>query len=135
MTAELAGEQVTGRCVVLAEDDPDISALVVRKLESAGFRVITVSDGHAAWRVVREERPALALLDIMMPGLSGIEVCRRIRSLSATVDIPVILVSARAKESDVQAGIEAGADDYFVKPFSPRALIERVNQFAAMVTV
>lgn len=121
------------RCIVLAEDDPDISALVTRKLVHAGFRVESVTDGRAAWRLIQQERPALVLLDIMMPGLTGVDVCRRMRSVQATADIPVILLTARASQNDVQAGLEAGADDYFVKPFSPRELLRRVDQFASAV--
>jgi DNA-binding response OmpR family regulator len=121
------------RSVVLAEDDPDISLLVTRKLTASGFAVRSVSDGRAAWRVIQEQRPSLVLLDIMMPGLTGVEVCRRMRSLPSTADIPVILLTARAQQSDVQEGLDAGADDYFVKPFSPRALLERIDQFTSAV--
>ena len=133
MDASLSRAGEDRRSVVLAEDDPDISLLVSRKLTAFGFDVQTVSDGRAAWRVIQEQRPSLVLLDIMMPGLTGVEVCRRMRSLPSTSDIPVILLTARAQQSDVQEGLDAGADDYFVKPFSPRALLERVEQFTSAV--
>ena len=96
MDASLSRTGEVRRSVVLAEDDPDISLLVSRKLTASGFSVQTVSDGRAAWRVIQEQRPSLVLLDIMMPGLTGVEVCRRMRSLPSTSDIPVILLTARA---------------------------------------
>ncbi len=115
-----------GKRIVLAEDDRDIRDLVVRKLASAGHTVICVGDGVTALAAVRREAFDLAVLDVLMPGMTGIEVCRQIRRSDATERLPVILLTARMQECDVESGFSAGADDYVGKPFSPRELAERV---------
>ncbi|MDP9418257.1 MAG: response regulator [Actinomycetota bacterium] len=115
-----------GKRIVVAEDDRDIRDLVVRKLASAGHTVIGVGDGAAALAAVRREAPDLAVLDVTMPGMTGIEVCQQIRGSDATERLPVILLTARVQDSDVESGFSAGADDYVGKPFSPRELAERV---------
>lgn len=117
---------MTGETVLVADDDEDIRDLVAFKLETAGYAVETVSDGDGAWARVQEVRPALAVLDVMMPGLSGLDVLRRIRADEALAGTHVILLTARAREVDVDAGFSTGADDYIVKPFSPRELLHRV---------
>ncbi|WP_028045432.1 response regulator transcription factor [Cellulomonas sp. URHE0023] len=117
--------------VLVADDDEDIRDLVSFKLEQLGVDVVSAADGSAALAAVRERRPDIAVLDISMPGLSGIDVCRAIRAepdLSAT---RVILLTARAQESDVEAGFSAGADDYVTKPFSPRELVSRIQTLLA----
>jgi DNA-binding response OmpR family regulator len=119
--------------VLVADDDPDIRDLVVFKLEQAGHRVIAVGDGSAALRSVREHMPDIAVLDIMMPGMSGIDVCRQLRADPVTAEIPVIFLTARAQEADVEAGFAVAADDYVVKPFSPRELLSRVQAVLARV--
>src|SRR5688500_14969951 len=114
--------------VLVADDDPDIRELVRFKLEQSGHEVTTVSDGDAALAAVRAEGPyALILLDVMMPRRSGIEVCEALRSDPATRSVPILLLTAAAQEADVDRGFAAGADDYIVKPFSPRELSSRVN--------
>ncbi|MGI5169939.1 response regulator transcription factor [Spirillospora sp. CA-253888] len=117
--------------VLVAEDDADIRDLIVFKLEQAGHTVIAVGDGRAALREATSGSPDIALLDVMMPGMSGIDVCRALRAQPATLALPVIMLTARAQESDVETGLAAGADDYIVKPFSPRELTSRVQTVLA----
>jgi len=117
--------------ILIADDDPDIRDLVVFKLEQAGFAVTAVDDGVAALSAARDDPPDLAVLDIMMPGMSGIDVCRQLRADQRTAGLPVILLTARAQEGDVEVGFGAGADDYVVKPFSPRELVSRVEAVLA----
>ncbi len=113
--------------VLVADDDPDILDLVRYRLERSGYEVATARDGLEAVRLAGELAPSLAVLDVMMPSLNGFEVTRRLREDPATREIPVILLTARAQESDVQEGFAAGADDYIRKPFSPRELSARVQ--------
>jgi DNA-binding response OmpR family regulator len=118
----------TGRPLVLvADDDADIRALVTFRLERAGYDVVEASDGEEALQLAREQTPDLAVLDVMMPKLTGDEVTRRIRGDEATQGMPVILLTARVQEDDVTRGFEAGADDYIKKPFSPQELRARVQ--------
>jgi two-component system phosphate regulon response regulator PhoB len=114
--------------VLVADDDPDIQELVRFKLEQAGHAVTTVGDGEAAIAAVRADGPFdLVLLDLMMPRRTGIEVCEALRGDAATRSIPILLLTAKAQEADVERGFAAGADDYIVKPFSPRELSSRVT--------
>ncbi|HET6210846.1 MAG TPA: response regulator [Jatrophihabitans sp.] len=113
--------------VLIAEDDRDIRELVTVKLGAAGYRVIAVEDGLQALRQIRELLPSVALLDVMMPGISGLDIIATLRRDPATATVPVILMSARSQEFDVQSGLSQGAVDYIVKPFSPRELVTRVE--------
>ena len=113
--------------ILVADDDMDIRDLVAFKLESAGFDVAAVDNGLAALTAARQKMPDLVVLDVMMPGMSGIDVCRELRSHDATASLRIILLTARAQEGDVEVGFGAGADDYIVKPFSPRELVNRVE--------
>jgi len=113
--------------VLVADDDEDIRSLVTFRLERAGYRVVTASDGEQALSLALEHSPALAVLDVMMPRLDGYELTRRLREHEATRSMPVILLTARAQEADVERGFEAGADDYIRKPFSPQELRARVQ--------
>jgi len=113
--------------VLVAEDDPDILQLVAFRLERAGYEVIQATDGEEALRLVTERQPDLAVLDVMMPKVTGYDVTRQIRENQATTQIPVILLTARVQEADVARGFEAGADDYIKKPFSPQELRSRVQ--------
>jgi DNA-binding response OmpR family regulator len=113
--------------VLVADDDADIRDLVAFKLTQSGHQVTAVEDGMAALRALREGPPDLVLLDIRMPGMSGLDVCRELRAAQETAALPVILITARSQEGDVELGFSAGADDYIVKPFSPRELSSRVN--------
>ena len=113
--------------VLVADDDADIRDLVAYKLQQAGFEVIAVEDGRAALEQARTRRPTLAVLDVSMPGLSGIDVCRMLRASAATAGIMIIMLTARVQEQDVEGGFSAGADDYVTKPFSPRELVSRIQ--------
>jgi two-component system, OmpR family, response regulator MtrA len=112
--------------IVVADDDADIRDLVVFKLEQSGHDVVAVGDGAAAVDACRDSVPDLAVLDVMMPGMTGFDACRALRADPALAGIPVILLTARAQEADIEQGFSAGADDYVVKPFSPRELASRV---------
>ena len=114
--------------VLIADDDADILSLVRAVLERAGNEVISVGDGAQALASVTERKPDLAVLDISMPELDGLEVLRRLRADSATSALPVVLLSARAQEADVKLGFELGASAYVKKPFSPRELADRVAE-------
>jgi two-component system response regulator MtrA len=113
--------------VLVADDDEDILLLVAFRLERAGCEVVTARSGDEALRLALEHTPDLAVLDVMMPGVSGLDAIRVIRSDPALADLPVILLTARAQESDVETGFDSGADDYITKPFSPRELASRVQ--------
>jgi DNA-binding response OmpR family regulator len=97
--------------ILIADDDPDIRDLVAFKLEQAGFDVTTVDNGISALSAARDDPPDLVVLDVMMPGMSGIDVCRQLRADQHTAGLPVILLTARAQEGDVETGFGAGADD------------------------
>ncbi len=117
--------------VVVADDDRDILDLVVFKLDQAGFETVAVTDGVAALAAIEAEPPRLAILDIMMPGMSGLDVLRKVRANEAIKDLDVILLTARVRDSDVDTGFASGASDYVIKPFSPRELMHRVNALLA----
>jgi DNA-binding response OmpR family regulator len=113
--------------ILVAEDDTDLRLLVTLKLESAGHQVVSVEDGSAAASHCTSMRPDLVILDLMMPGMSGLEVCRYIRATDDLKGTPVILLTARAQAADIEAGKAAGVDAYLTKPFSPRELADRVS--------
>jgi DNA-binding response OmpR family regulator len=113
--------------ILVADDDHDILQLVSFRLERADYEVVQANDGEEALRLVKELRPDLAVLDLMMPKLNGYEVIREIRRDEETKAIPVILLTARVQEADVARGFEAGADDYLKKPFSQQELRARVQ--------
>jgi len=122
------GSTATGpQRVLVAEDDRDIRELVGTKLRGAGYLVTEVGDGLAALESIRSELPDLVLLDVMMPGRSGLDVVEELRSSPRTASLPAILLTARSQEFDVETGLAMGATDYVVKPFSPRDLLERVQ--------
>ena len=113
--------------ILIADDDVDIRELVEFKLATLGHEIMAVADGSAAYEACRTEHPDLAVLDVMMPGLTGLEAVKALRQHAETAGIPVILLTARAQQSDVDIGYEAGANDYITKPFSPRDLAARVE--------
>ena len=117
--------------VLVADDDADIRDLVAFKLRGAGYDVVAVEDGVKALDAVRTSAPDLAVLDLMMPGLSGLDVCAQIRAEAASAHLPVIMLTARVQEADVALGFRTGADDYVSKPFSPRELLSRVQALLA----
>ena len=110
--------------VVIVEDDPSISDLVELYLRQAGFRVLQAPNGERGLELVHQHQPALVILDIGLPGIDGLEVCRRLR---ATTSVPVLFLTARDGELDRIIGLELGADDYVTKPFSPREIVARVK--------
>ena len=113
--------------ILVVEDEPPLIEVLRYNLESEGFRVSVATDGEDALLMVDEEAPDLIVLDWMLPKLSGIEVCRRLRSPALNNRIPIIMLTARGEEGDRVRGLESGADDYIVKPFSPAELIARVR--------
>jgi len=113
--------------VLIVEDEDSILALLEYNLEKEGYKVRHTADGEEALIMIEESMPDLVLLDWMLPGLSGIEICRRIRSNSRTKKLPIIMLSARGEEADKIDGLDEGVDDYLVKPFSPKELIARIN--------
>ena len=117
--------------ILVADDDVDIRELVEFKLSTLGHEIVAVGDGAAAVDECQAQRPDLAVLDVMMPGMSGLDAVRVIRNDPALADLPVILLTARAQESDVETGFDSGADDYSTKPFSPRELATRVQALLA----
>ena len=119
--------------ILVADDDVDIRELVEFKLSTLGHDVVAVADGAAAIEACQASRPDLAVLDVMMPGVSGLDAIRAIRADPALADLPVILLTARAQESDVDTGFDSGADDYITKPFSPRELAARVEALLTRV--
>jgi DNA-binding response OmpR family regulator len=110
--------------ILVVDDEPKIVRLARDYLEKNGFRVVTAADGPSALAMARRERPDLIVLDLLLPGMDGREVCRILRRES---DVPIIMLTALSEESDQIVGLEIGADDYIVKPFSPRALVARVR--------
>jgi DNA-binding response OmpR family regulator len=110
--------------ILVVDDEPKIVKLARDYLEKDGFRVISAADGKMALVMARRERPDLIVLDLMLPAIDGWEVCRALRRES---DVPIIMLTARAEESDQVVGLELGADDYITKPFSPRTLVARVR--------
>ena len=117
--------------VLAADDDEDILELVAFRLERSGYTVLRATDGEEALRLALEAKPDLAVLDVMMPKLDGFELTRRLRADDATSRMPIILLTARSQDADVQAGFDAGADDYLRKPFSPQELRARVQALLA----
>jgi phosphate regulon transcriptional regulator PhoB len=115
------------REVLVVEDEPDIRRLVVLHLESDGFRCRTAANGLDALREAKANVPDLVVLDLMLPGLDGLEVCRRLRGDASTAGVPIIMLTAKSDEVDRVVGLEVGADDYVAKPFSPKELVARVR--------
>ncbi len=113
--------------VLVVEDDRDILQLVKMYLEKEGFRTLSASNGAEALRQARSEHPDLVVLDLMLPELDGLEVCKKLRMSPQTSMLPIIMLTARSEESDTVVGLELGADDYVTKPFSPKALLARVK--------
>lgn len=110
--------------ILIVDDEPEIVRVLGGYLEQAGYNVITAFSGPEAVRRARQENPALIILDLMLPGMDGIDVCRTLRKTS---DVPIIMVTARVDEADRVLGLELGADDYVTKPFSPREVVARVR--------
>jgi DNA-binding response OmpR family regulator len=113
--------------VLVADDEVDVLNLVASNLKTAGFNVLRAEDGHSALEQARDALPALIVLDLMLPGITGLEVCKLLKADPATKAIPIVMLTAKAEEIDRIVGLELGADDYITKPFSPRELVLRVK--------
>jgi phosphate regulon transcriptional regulator PhoB len=113
--------------VLVIDDEKDIVSLLRYHLEKSGFQCLEGMDGTTALRLVREHHPDLLILDLMLPGMDGLEICRILRQDAATARLPILMLTAKAEEVDRVVGLEVGADDYVVKPFSPRELVARVR--------
>jgi len=122
-----APEERVGDLVMVIEDEKEIRDLVRYSLEKAGFRVATAADGEAGLEQLFASRPDALVLDLMLPGMNGLEIVREVRAEPLTQDLPVLVLTARSAEMDKLLGFEQGADDYLTKPFSPRELVARVK--------
>jgi two-component system, OmpR family, phosphate regulon response regulator PhoB len=117
--------------LLIAEDEPGIRRLIRMTLESEEYEIIEASDGEEALTLARGEHPELLLLDVMMPRRSGLEVCRLLKADDDTAGMTIVMLTARAQESDLREARAAGCDDYFMKPFSPVALLRKVDEIFA----
>ena len=113
--------------VLVVDDEKDIIELVSYNLEKEGFKVISATAGEKALELVSSEEPEIIILDLMLPGIDGLDVCRELKRSDQTSSIPIIMLTAKGEESDIVIGLELGADDYITKPFSPRVLVARVK--------
>lgn len=113
--------------ILLIEDEEDIAALIKLQAELSGYKVIVETDGLNGFRAIERESPEIIILDIMLPGMNGLDVCRKVKNMPELKHIPIILISAKSEELDVVLGLELGADDYVTKPFSPKVLFSRVK--------
>lgn len=117
--------------ILIAEDEPDIRDLITFTLRFAGHEVIPTANGEEAYKMAIKELPDLILLDVRMPRMTGYEACEQLKSDANTQNIPVVFLSAKGQESEVKTGIEAGAEEYILKPFSPDQLTERIKKILA----
>ena len=113
--------------ILLVEDEEDIAALIKLQADLSGYKLLVETDGINGYRAVEREKPDLVILDIMLPGQSGLDVCRKIKHNPELKNIPIIILSAKSEELDVVLGLELGADDYVTKPFSPKVLFSRIK--------
>ncbi|PYJ69214.1 MAG: DNA-binding response regulator [Verrucomicrobia bacterium] len=120
-------ETGSGKKILIIEDESDVADLLTLNLRKAGFRVSTASDGASGLQKGREDRPDFIVLDLMLPKMSGLEVCKILKSDTATAQIPILMLTAKAEEVDRIVGLEFGADDYVTKPFSPREIVLRIR--------
>jgi two-component system phosphate regulon response regulator PhoB len=113
--------------ILVVEDDENIQQLVGYNLAKAGFHVVYADNGEQALSQIKREKPELIVLDLMLPGLSGFEVCKLVRKDPKTKSLPIVMLTAKSEENDMAAGLDLGADDYITKPFSPKILISRIK--------
>ena len=113
--------------IVLIEDEEDIAAIIKLQAEISGYDFCAATDGLNGYELIQKEVPDIIILDIMLPGENGLDVCRRVKTNSTTKHIPILMISAKSEETDIILGLELGADDYVTKPFSPRVLFSRVK--------
>ncbi|MEZ0484147.1 response regulator transcription factor [Fibrella aquatica] len=117
--------------IVIADDEPNILLSLEFLMKKEGHRVFIARDGQEAYDLIQQEKPDVLLLDVMMPRMNGLELCRHVRAESAYKSMKVIFLSAKSKEADVRAGYDAGADLYLAKPFSTRELVQKINGLIA----
>jgi two-component system phosphate regulon response regulator PhoB len=117
----------SGRKILIVEDESDVADLLTLNLRKGGFRIFIAADGARGLQTARDERPDLIILDLMLPKMSGLEVCKILKSDTATSGIPILMLTAKAEEIDRIVGLEFGADDYVTKPFSPREVMLRIR--------
>jgi DNA-binding response OmpR family regulator len=113
--------------ILIAEDEADIRELIVYSLTFSGFEVVTAADGEEAVQVALEEKPDLIMLDVRMPRMDGYEACVQIKNSSELQDVPVVMLSAKGQESEIEAGLQVGAHEYILKPFALDELVDRVR--------
>ena len=113
--------------ILVVEDEPDIRKLVHYNLTQDHYKVVEAEDGEQALKIIQRDKPSLVILDLMLPGMSGLELCRTLRGQDETAKLPILMLTAKAGEADRVLGLEMGADDYLAKPFSPRELVARVR--------
>jgi len=114
--------------IVLVEDETDIASLIKLHAEIAGYRISIAHDGLNGFELIQKEQPDLAILDIMLPGQSGLDVCRKVKAHTEMAHIPIIMLTAKSEETDIVLGLELGADDYVTKPFDPGDLVLRITK-------
>lgn len=119
--------EVAKATILIIEDEPDIRELARYNLQREGYDVLEAATGEEGITRARNESPDLILLDLMLPGIDGVDVCKRLKTEAATKSCPVVMVTAKGEESDIVTGLEVGADDYITKPFSPKVLVARVR--------
>ena len=127
LTINVSKPEKSRGSILVVEDEPDIAEILQFNLDREGYSVKTVGDGHRALSEIESSPPDLVVLDIMLPGIDGLEVCRRLRAQTKTQDLPILVVSARGEEIDRVVGLELGVDDYVAKPFSPREVVLRAG--------
>jgi CheY-like chemotaxis protein len=120
--------------ILIAEDERDIRDLVIFTLQFSGYEVVSAANGEEAIDVTRREQPDLILMDVRMPRMTGYEACRVLKKEEPTQHIPIVFLSAKGQEKEVQSGLEVGATDYILKPFSPAHLTQRIDEILARVT-
>src|SRR5207249_1162539 len=120
-------EAATGKTILIVEDEHDVLDLLALNLRKAGFTITTATDGAVGLRKARTENPAFIILDLMLPKMPGLEICKILKSDPATRHIPILMLTAKAEEIDRIVGLEFGADDYVTKPFSPREVVLRIK--------
>ncbi len=120
--------------ILIVEDEKDIVKMLEYNLQKEGFKILSARDGEDALDTANKEQPDLVILDLMLPGMDGLEVCKALKSGAKTARIPIIMLTAKAQESDKVIGLELGADDYMIKPFSPRELVARIKAVLRRMT-
>jgi CheY-like chemotaxis protein len=128
MNADKAPSESGPLTVLIADDEPSVRLLIQATIETDGYHILEATDGNEAWSLIQKYRPSLVLLDVRMPGRTGLEILREIKAEPNLVATKVILLTASAQESEINAGLAAGADFYLTKPFSPRDLLSKIDE-------